>query len=65
MEAVYGVEGFPKLWLEPKKLKEPWQKFNEINQDKLYSSIADLVSTMQVSLVPCLCEDLGGGGRDL
>ena len=23
MEAVYGVEGFPKLWFETKKLKEP------------------------------------------
>ena len=23
------------------------------------------VSTVQVGLVPCLCEDLGGGGRDL
>ena len=34
MEAVYGVEGFPKLWFEPKKLKEPSQKFNDINKDK-------------------------------
>ena len=23
MEAVYGVEGFPKLWFETKKLKDP------------------------------------------
>ena len=23
MEAVYGVEGFPKLWFETKKLKNP------------------------------------------
>ena len=34
MEAVYGVEGFPKLWFESKKLKEPSQKFNDINKDK-------------------------------
>ena len=43
MEAVYGVEGFPKLWFEPKKPKEPWQKFNDINKAKSFSSIADLV----------------------
>ena len=23
LEAVYGVEGFPKLWFETKKLKDP------------------------------------------
>ena len=40
MEAVYGVEGFPKLWFETKKLIEPWQKFNEINIDTQLSSIA-------------------------
>ena len=40
MEAVYGVEGFPKLWFETKKLKDPWQRFNDTNIDTSFSSIA-------------------------